>query len=398
MAKITLILDTRHANVKGLYPIQFRLSHNSSYTSIGSGVAVKAEHWIGEINRAVKSQCPNAKRINEDIETLYYKFSNALRDLELSSSIRFLSVTEIKRLILSEQRDDKLSSFTSYFKQYADTRLTENSRIACRLTLKTILDYSGSLDFAEVTVRWLKAFDNNLITKGNSINTRGFHFRNIRAVINSAINEDLIGQELYPFRKFKIMSCRKSKEFLTKAQMQLILAYSSPLSTRQVARDLFVLSFYFCGINLIDLYQLVEIKNGRIHFIRQKTASKCDDVKSLAVQPEAMQIIERYRGEKHVLKFIEECSTYETFNNRIQKGIRAIGKELGLDGLTFYWARYTWATFADKLGIPEKEISKALGHVDTSVAGKFYISYDWAKVDRANRTVIDYSAIQKNNM
>ena len=97
MAKITLILDTRHANVKGLYPIRFRLSHNSSYTSIGSGVAVKAEHWIGEINRVVKSQCPNAKRINEDIETLYYKFSNALRDLELSSSIRLLSVTEVKR-------------------------------------------------------------------------------------------------------------------------------------------------------------------------------------------------------------------------------------------------------------------------------------------------------------
>lgn len=108
-----------------------------------------------------------------------------------------------------------------------------------------------------------------------------------------------------------------------------------------------------------------------------------------------MQIIERYYGEKYVLQFIEQCATYESFNNRIQKGIRAIGKELGIDGLTFYWARYTWATFADKLGVPEKEISKALGHVDTSVAGKFYISYDWTKVDRANRKVIDYCALVK---
>lgn len=59
-------------------------------------------------------------------------------------------------------------------------------------------------------------------------------------------------------------------------------------------------------------------------------------------------------------------------------------------GADLYWARYTWATLADKLGVSEKEISKGLGHVDTSIAGKFYISYDWTKVDRANRTVLDY--------
>ena len=52
----------------------------------------------------------------------------------------------------------------------------------------------------------------------------------------------------------------------------------------------------------------------------------------------------------------------------------------------------SWATLADRLGISEKEISKGLGHVDTSIAGKFYISYDWTKVDRANRTVIDHIA------
>lgn len=48
MAKITLLLDMRRANVKGLYPIQFRLSHNSSHTPIGSGISIKPEHWVGE--------------------------------------------------------------------------------------------------------------------------------------------------------------------------------------------------------------------------------------------------------------------------------------------------------------------------------------------------------------
>lgn len=70
--------------------------------------------------------------------------------------------------------------------------------------------------------------------------------------------------------------------------------------------------------------------------------------------------------------------------------MRRLRKHVGIDDKTFYWARYTWATMADKIGIPEKEISKGLGHKDNTIAGKHYIAYDWTKVDRANRQVIDY--------
>ena len=55
-----------------------------------------------------------------------------------------------------------------------------------------------------------------------------------------------------------------------------------------------------------------------------------------------------------------------------------------------YWARYSWATIADSIDIPEKTISKGLGHVDKSLAGRKYIAFDWSKVDKANRQVIDF--------
>lgn len=145
-----------------------------------------------------------------------------------------------------------------------------------------------------------------------------------------------------------------------------------------------------CGMNLVDLFHLDRLRDGRTHFVRTKTSGKNINPVSILVQPEAAEIIARYAGTDHVLRFAEEPATYQTFNNRIQKAIRAIAQELNIEGLTFYWARYTWATLADKIGISEKEISKGLGHVDASIAGKFYISYDWTKVDRANRMVIDY--------
>jgi len=82
-------------------------------------------------------------------------------------------------------------------------------------------------------------------------------------------------------------------------------------------------------------------------------------------------------------------TSQRVFYHFISKSLRAIAKKLGFDGLTFYWARYSWATIADSLDISEKVIGKALGHKDRNMAGRKYIAFDWSKVDAANRRVID---------
>ncbi len=391
MASISLKLDRRRATARGLYPIQFLLSSKGKVTTIGTGVNIRPEHWNGEVNKAVLPKCPNARAINESIESLFFKYTNTLRNLENDGKLVGKSVTEIKKLLVEVRSGSSKESLTDYFSRYAESRRTEKSREVYRYTLKTIRAFDNEeVPFEKVNVIWLKAFDAHLEKQGVGINTRAIHFRNLRAVFNSAINEDLIGLEYYPFRKFKIASSRKDKEALTEEQLQRLIAYDTPYPFRRTARDLFLLSFYMCGMNLVDLYHLDRLRDGRAHFVRTKTSGKNINPVSILVQPEAAEIIARYAGAEHVLRFIEERATYDTFIHQVQRALRHIAKELGIEWLTFYWARYTWATLADKLGISEKEISKGLGHVDTSIAGKFYISYDWTKVDRANRTVLDY--------
>lgn len=391
MASISLKLDRRRATARGLYPIQFLLSSKGKVTTIGTGVNIRPEHWNGEVNKAVLPKCPNARAINESIESLFFKYTNTLRNLENDGKLVGKSVAEIKKLLVEVRSGSSKESLTDYFSRYAESRRTEKSREVYRYTLKTIRAFDNEeVPFEKVNVIWLKAFDAHLEKQGVGINTRAIHFRNLRAVFNSAINEDLIGLEYYPFRKFKIASSRKDKEALTEEQLQRLIAYDTPYPFRRTARDLFLLSFYMCGMNLVDLYHLDRLRDGRAHFVRTKTSGKNINPVSILVQPEAAEIIARYAGAEHVLRFIEERATYDTFIHQVQRALRHIAKELGIEGLTFYWARYSWATLADKLGISEKEISKGLGHVDTSIAGKFYISYDWTKVDRANRTVLDY--------
>ena len=61
-----------------------------------------------------------------------------------------------------------------------------------------------------------------------------------------------------------------------------------------------------------------------------------------------------------------------------------------IPGITTYFARHSWATFAYEAGVPVDVISQALGHSMGNRTTLIYIKPDQSKVDIANRMVIDY--------
>lgn len=127
MASISLKLDRRRATARGLYPIQFLLSSKAKVTTIGTGINIRPEHWNGEVNKAVVPKCPNARAINESIETLFFKYTNTLRKLENDGKLVGKSVSEIKKLLTSDQAGSDKESLTDYFSRYAESRRTEKS-------------------------------------------------------------------------------------------------------------------------------------------------------------------------------------------------------------------------------------------------------------------------------
>ena len=139
------------------------------------------------------------------------------------------------------------------------------------------------------------------------------------------------------------------------------------------------------GINVVDLCNLEEMVSGRVNYIRAKTHRPY----SIKVEPEALALIEKYSGEKHLLNYLDCCVNYRHFYNNLCKGLKAVKEKLGLHELTTYWARHSWATIAASLDIPKDTIAAALGHGGNTVTD-IYIEYDMSKVDEANRKVLDW--------
>lgn len=165
------------------------------------------------------------------------------------------------------------------------------------------------------------------------------------------------------------------------------------------AKDVFLLSFGLMGMNAADLYNSERYENGRIVYERTKTKTRRADraLISVKVEPEVMPLFEKYRdpsGER-VFCFHKKYASAEYFSNRLMYGMQAIKAALGLNCLTFYSARHTWATIAvNEAGVDKYAVHSALNHVDPMMkVTDMYIKKSWAVNDEANRKVLDYVKI-----
>lgn len=251
-----------------------------------------------------------------------------------------------------------------------------------------------TLAFEDITKEWLTGFDTFMQRTSPSKNARNIHLRNIRAVFNEAIDDGVT--TAYPFRRFKIRPVATPKRSLRVEQLRRLFTF--PVEEHAVKYlDMFKLMFFLCGINVIDLCHLDGIRDGRIEYYRSKTGR----LYSVKVEPEAREIIEKYRGKKFLLDILDRYGSHKDYMRRFNENLKRIGdvKRSGrggkkvfdpaFPGITTYWARHSWATIAASLDIPKETIAAALGHGGNTVTD-IYIDFDQRKVDEANRRVMDW--------
>lgn len=390
---IDIKLNKNHLNKYGEYPVVVSVSHNTKTAFIPTGISVEEKNFVGGAKGVYIKRIPNTDEINSQLHSMLIDFQNkacGLKPYELDK----MTVTDIKKFLLSEQTAlSERPTFIEYARSIENKYKGSTQKLVHR-TIEVLCEYWNGrpVFFDDITTGMLRDIDDELARKGNSLNTRAIYFRHFRAIINRAIDDGITVN--YPFRAFKIKSTAKKKHELPVECLRKLaqLTFAPSENLKELARDLFMLSFYLCGVNLKDIYNWKKnkLKNGKICFVRYKIRRFEPETVEITLQPEAQALLDKYCGKEYLFSFAETYPNYDTFIGNVDKRIRLLRKDIDFDELTLYYARYSWATIAYKCGVDEKTISKSLGHQDTTVAGKFYILYDWSLTDEANRRVIDY--------
>lgn len=409
MANASLYLDIR-TTVRGKNQVKIQISHRGTNALLSTGVWIEREQWqpaTKDSDAYIKRTCKNYTYYNNSIrkmlDSIEADFSIIRADGTLYS---YKTATELKRHLESVVFSTSKGTFTDFLAGFIAKVNKESTRQTFEGTAQKIAQYSGgkTVRFEDITPKWLSGFEDSM--SDVSVNTRSIHLRNIRTVFNRAISEDMVRQDFYPFRKFKIKSADTAKRSLTVYELRQLREFPCEEYQRRYV-DCFMLIFCLIGINAVDLFSLKEIINGRIEYSRSKTGR----LYSIKVEPEAMAIIERYRGNEHLLSFADDYQDHHSWLNRANKVLRVVGptaivpRKNGRPGkkqrtplfpsISTYWARHTWATIAAEIDIPKDTIAAALGHGGKTVTD-IYINFNNKKIDEANRRVIDYAFYGKD--
>lgn len=344
----------KQLNKQGTALVQVEASLNQRKVYFRTNLYLKPEHWDSR-----RSQVYNHPQA-DDLNTMLYEFILQLQAIELGLWKRGVPATLslLKDAIVKDKPVNV--TFPVFARDYVLSSDRKDSTKENLLTTITVLqEFRSGLDFKDITYTFLKEFETYLREKGNSVNTIAKHLRQLRTLVNEAINQGYIHADAYPFRKFKIKQEKGRHEFLTPDELRKLENLQVSDKRLRHVLDAFLFCCYV-GLRFSDFCQLSPANfirvNGKrwLHFKSIKTGVEIRLPLHLLFDGKALAILDRY----DISNFANLGSNSETNKALVELATLArIRKHI-----TYHTARHTCATLLIHQGVPITTVQKLLGH------------------------------------
>ena len=104
--------------------------------------------------------------------------------------------------------------------------------------------------------------------------TCGMHMAHLKAIINQAIRDKKVSYDTHPFEYYERPAGMPKERDISVADVKKIRDAEIKKKSQRVARDVFMLSYYLGGINLMDLMQY-NFKDAKImEYVRENPKHK----------------------------------------------------------------------------------------------------------------------------
>lgn len=407
MASITPTVLIKNKRKSGDWIVVYRLTHKRR------SVYIKTSHVITEKNLnkddTIKQKFV-VQYLSQDINEYYSRISN------LGIRVDYLTASELKEVITSHKKDICFIEFAEEYVNGLKSNLSPNSVATYRTMLNHLKDYqNGSkLNVMSITGKYVNGFLESLkhekeitrktgrgerryksrISSSNSLNIIYNRLMTVFYACKRKYNNEELGIITIPHNPFasvtppKMTSTRKRS--LTVIDIRKIRDYEPKLWTETVGRNIFLLSFYLCGMNLADIYANINNMAGdRISYNRAKVKNRRKDNGFISIMiPEEV---------RHIIEWLQEniskWANVHIMNYSANVGLSSISKNVGIsEKATTYYARHSFATIArNDCRCRKEDVAMALNHIDKSHSvTDIYINPDWSIIDDVQKKVIDY--------
>lgn len=397
--KIKFRASSRPGNAGTLF---FQIIHNRVVRQIYTGVALFPCEWNAEDSSVVvPGDCDEERRA----------FLTSLRD-DLSSRVSRLSsiidrldkegiAYNADRVVELYKAPDTGDSFISFAEDLVEKLAQSGSMQMAGKYATSLSSFKRFRVNRDILLRKLDAvliseYENWLKKSGVCRNTISFYMRNLRAVYNRAVENQLV-QQSFPFRHVYTGVEKTAKRAISLQSIRRIRDLDLMTSPAlDFARNMFLFSFFTRGMSFVDMAYLrkKDLKNGILTYRRRKTGQQL-----LIKWEKCMQeIADKYDTgtSEYLLPIIKrDCDVddrrqYIYAAHNVNRALKIIGNKLGLSAtLTTYTARHAWASIARSKNVPLSVISEGMGHDSEATTRIYLASLDTAEIDKANKLIIN---------
>lgn len=409
MATVQWIILKHHKRSDGTYNAKIAVTHNrrrvyistSIYTSL---VRFKKGRTDGTLTDKIVEDT-----LNERVAKIRLIINE---HEELISGMQ--TATEVKDFIIRALDSGKSIDFFAFAKEHIASIPNDNTRYYHESRLRTFASFvedtkkKSTLPVTEINSRlvkdysaWLKASKRRRGEGyGISENTIRTYVYALATLFNAAkdkyndYDNGVIVIKADPFRSYKPEKAETAKRALSAEEIKSIWEYTPTNKSAEIARDVFLLSFFLAGMNVADMWECQPFTD-RIEYTRKKTRSHKKEAPflSLPIHPIISPIVEKYAdiNGKRGFGFYNSYSKIGSLHQCIHHGMLRIREDLGLDGLTFYAARHSFATIArNDCGVSIDDIALCLTHDSGHSITDTYIKKDYSRIDSVIDKVIEF--------
>lgn len=389
--KLAVLKHTRAKD--GSYKIRISIGHKSETHYIVTQYRVTSLSHFD--NGQVIGQ-PDAKDINIKLRKLLNDYDARLDRVISPDQYSCEQLRNILKNMQPAQDDMTFKAFTlqtisELRKDHRDT--TASMR---EYQLQKFLDFTnGDIFLTEITPRTITEYSRHLRNQGASVAYQGMNLTFVKTIINRAIKEGIVTYDIHPFAYYDPITPEPREIDISVEDTRRIRDFQTIYRGERKARDLFMLSYYLGGINLIDLINYDFRNKKTIEYIRTKTRNrkKTNRLVSFSIPDEAYPIIEQYMNPDTGRLDFGTKGSYDTFKNIVTRDIKRISKKIGIEDwkhVCYYSARKSFVQHGFDLGISLETLEYCIGQSMKSGRPIFnYLKIMRSHADIAIRTILD---------
>ena len=390
MANLFITIVPTKVLANGQHKIRIAVSHNWDTRYIPTSIVIDSlnEFKNGKIVKRSDKELLNAK-----LKRIYDTYYERCESIEYADSLTCTQLVKIITSPINGEQHRKFEDIVEEFLSQIDEDDREKTHKLYKLAAKHFIRFTGPGALMEhITPIRINNYLTHLRKSKLSPTSIKIYITLLKVIINYAITMRYVEYKVDPFVTASIPSAKKRDTYITVEQLKIIRDMVPNQYNVSVVRDIFMLTYYLAGMNLVDMLAY-DFRTNIVDYIRIKTRNTKDGdrLTSFAIPDEAKPLIKKYMNKNTGKLVFGKYKTYVSCYNTLTRKMKVLKTVAGVThNLTLYSARKSFVQHGYDLGIPLSTLEYCIGQSMKEDRPIFnYVSIMKKHADKAIREILD---------